>query len=198
MNDAFTSYGRDDVRLLVERYPLAWVQGRSETVAIHASLLPLIGEYDDQGSLTALIGHLARQNPLHHALSANPRATILFTGPQGYISPEHAGIRDWAPTWNYVQLRVDADLHLDDALTEPALDLLINEMERGRPQPWRKGELGERYSRMAGAIIGFRAQVIASAGIFKLGQDERPDVLAHILRTHGDAELVEWMRRFNR
>ncbi|MCC2975922.1 FMN-binding negative transcriptional regulator [Sphingomonas sp. PL-96] len=191
------AYGPQDVRLVVECYPLAWVQSCAADGAIEASLLPLVGEYDEQGRLIALIGHMARRNPLHEALRGNCRATILFNGPQGYVSPEHAGLRDWGPTWNYVLLRIAADLQFDDALTGPALDVLIDEMERGRPSPWRKEELGSRYVGMAGAIIGFRAEIRSCAGIFKLGQDERPEVLAHILASHPDAALVEWMRRFN-
>jgi len=196
LNEAFSAYGPQDVRLLIEQYPLAWVQTCASVEQPAASLLPLLGEYDRDGRLIALIGHMARHNPLHDALQADWRAHILFTGPQGYVSPEHAGLRDWAPTWNYVQLKIAADLHFDDALTEPALDMLINHMERDRTAPWRKEALGARYSRLAGAIIGFRAEVRSCAGIFKLGQDERPEVLAHILSSHPDATLVEWMRRF--
>jgi transcriptional regulator len=197
LNQSFAVYGPQDVRFLIEQYPLAWVQCCPDGDEFHSSLLPLVGEYDEHGQLVALIGHMARHNPLHDRLRRDHRTSILFTGPQGYVSPEHAGLRDWAPTWNYVQLRIVADLHFDDALTEPALEILIDEMERARPMPWRKEELGARYSRLAGAIIGFRADIRSCAGIFKLGQDEWPEVLAHILATHPDAVLVEWMRRFN-
>lgn len=196
MNNAFTSYGPDDVRLLIEQYPLACVQSCDAEGELPTSLLPLIGEYDDEGTLVALIGHMARHNPLHGALQADSRVHLLFTGPQSYVSPEHAGLRDWAPTWNYVQLRIVADLQFEDMLTGPALDILTERMEVGRPSPWHKQELGERYDRLAGAIIGFRAEVRSCKGIFKLGQDERPEVLAHILQSHPDEELVAWMRRF--
>ncbi len=198
LNEAFAASGPQDIRFLVERHPLAWMQSCTDAGSVQSSLLPLVGEYDGQGRLVALIGHLARHNPLHDALRGDARANILFTGPQGYVSPEHAGLRDWAPTWNYVQMRIAADLQFDDALTGPALDMLIGDMERVRPVPWRKEELGARYHRLAGAIVGFRAEVRSCAAIFKLGQDERPEVLSHILSTHPDAVLVEWMRRFNR
>ncbi|WP_454798384.1 FMN-binding negative transcriptional regulator [Novosphingobium lindaniclasticum] len=197
MNESFAAYGPQDVRFLIERYPLAWVQSWAGGNEVQASLLPLVGEYDGQGHLTALIGHMARHNPLHRALRARSAAHVLFTGPQGYVSPEHAGLRDWAPTWNYVQLKITADLRFDDALTGPALEILIDEMERCRPEPWSKEELGGRYSRLADAIIGFRAEIRSCTGIFKLGQDERPEVLSHILASHPDPVLVEWMRRFN-
>lgn len=193
----FERFDGADVRKLVEDYPLAWVCGGG-AAAMEASLLPLIGRFNEQGELVELIGHLMRSNPLHAALVADPRATILFQGPDSYVSPEHAGVRDWGPTWNYAQVRVRAEVRFDDAFTESSLDLLIDAMERGRLQPWLKEELGERYRGMLGRIIGFRATVTGLTGKFKLGQDESRETLASILDTLPDEATVEWMRRFNR
>src|SRR3546814_1669692 len=100
-----------------------------------------------------------RSNPLYSALRADVRATILFKGPDAYVSPEHAGERNWGPTWNYAQIKVGADVLLDEGLTEWSLQLLIDAMESGRAQPWAADELGERYGGMLQRIIGFRATV---------------------------------------
>lgn len=193
----FERFDGADVRKLVEDYPLAWVCGGG-AADMEASLLPLIGRFDEQGALVELIGHLMRSNPLHGALVADPRATILFQGPHSYISPEHAGVRDWGPTWNYAQIKVRAEVMFDDALTEPSLDLLIDAMERGRLEPWSKEELGERYRGMLGRIIGFRAAVTEMTGKFKLGQDESKETLASIIGTLPDTATADWMRRFNK
>lgn len=192
----FERFDGADVQKLVEDYPLAWVCGGG-AADMGASLLPLIGRFDEQGALVELIGHLMRSNPLHAALVADPRATILFCGPDSYISPEHAGLRDWGPTWNYAQIKIRADVTFDDDLTEPSLDLLIEAMEKGRLQPWSKEELGERYRAMLGRIIGFRATVTDLSGKFKLGQDEGKEALAAIVDTLPDQAMVAWMRRFN-
>lgn len=193
----FERFDGADVQRLVAEYPLAWVCGGG-AADMEASLLPLIGVYDEQGALIELIGHLMRSNPLHAALFADPRATILFHGPDSYVSPEHAGVRDWGPTWNYAKLKIRADVQFDEDLTEPSLDLLIDAMEKGRLQPWTKEELGERYRGMLGRIIGFRATVTGLTGKFKLGQDEGKETLASILGTLPDQATVAWMRRFNR
>lgn len=192
----FERFDGADVQKLVEDYPLAWVCGGG-AADMEASLLPLIGRFDEQGTLVELIGHLMRSNPLHAALAADPHATILFRGPDSYISPEHAGLRDWGPTWNYAQIKIRAEVAFDDDLTEPSLDLLIDAMEKGRIQPWSKEELGERYRGMLGRIIGFRATVTDLSGKFKLGQDEGKEVLAAIVDTLPDKAMVAWMRRFN-
>ncbi|RSY84744.1 FMN-binding negative transcriptional regulator [Sphingomonas koreensis] len=192
----FERFGDADVRALIEGYPLAWVCGGGAG-ALEASLLPLIGVYDGEGRLIELIGHLMRSNPLHAALTADPRATILFSGPDAYVSPEHAGRRDWAPTWNYAQVKIGAEIAFDEALTETSLKVLIDAMEAGRAKPWSVEELGPRYRGMLTRIIGFRARVTALSGKFKLGQDEDDATLHAILGALPDAQSVAWMKRFN-
>ncbi|MDV3456173.1 FMN-binding negative transcriptional regulator [Sphingomonas sp. HF-S4] len=192
----FSKFDAADIRALIEAYPLAWVLVPGSD-GMAASQLPLIGEYDDEGRLVALIGHLGRANPLAGQLAASGRATILFDGPNGYVSPEHAGRRDWAPTWNHAHVKIAAEVEIDPALTEMSLDVLTDAMERDRADPWHSGEISHRYQGMLQAIIGFRATVTAIEGRFKLGQDERPDTLHAVLASQGNAELVRWMRRFN-
>jgi transcriptional regulator len=193
----FERFGAADVRALIEDYPLAWVCA-GPAATMDASLLPLIGVFDDQGRLTGLIGHMMRSNPLYATLGRDPRATILFKGPDSYLSPEHAGRRNWAPTWNYAQLTIRADVSFDAGLTEYSLQVLIDAMEGGREPAWRVEELGERYHRMLGQIIGFRAQVTDLRGKFKLGQDETRETLHALLGALPDAATVDWMRRFNK
>lgn len=183
-----------DVRKIVQDYPLAWVMTSNGE---EASLLPLIGVFDGEGQLVELIGHFARSNQLNNALSANPQATILFKGPDGYISPSQAGRRNWGPTWNYAQLRIKAEITVDTKLTAEALDLLIAHVERDKPQPWTASELGERYHDLIRHIVGFRAKVTELHGRFKLGQDEDAQTLDHILSHTDDDDLVAWMRRFH-
>ena len=196
MTSPFERFGDADVQALIADYPLASVLASARPAV--TSLLPLIGEYDADGRLVALIGHLARSNPLHRALAADPHAVLLFRGPQGYISPEHAGQRDWGPTWNYAELVIEAEVRFDDAWTEEALDLLTDAMERGRAAPWRSSELGLRRAGMVERIIGFRADVTGVSGRFKLGQDEQAETLRSILAAHPDPALRRWMERFNR
>lgn len=192
----FEQFECDDVRALIETYPLAWVCG-SSSANMEASLLPLVGVYGDDGDLVQLIGHMGRSNPLHAALVADPHATILFKGPDAYVSPEHARRRNWGPTWNYVQLKISAEIVFDPLFTETSLRVLLDAVESGRAQPWNADELGARYEGMLAQIIGFRACVTNLSGRFKLGQDEAPGTLQSILGSLPDAATVSWMRRFN-
>jgi transcriptional regulator len=192
MSAAFERFETGDVQDLIADYPLAWVQARDTGAQ---SLLPLLGEYDADGRLTHLLGHMGRSNPLHARLVADPAATILFNGPQAYVSPRYAEKLNWGPTWNYAQLAITAEIDFLPEQSDHALDTLTAAMEGDR---WSARELGPRYAGMAAMIIAFRARVTVLTGRFKLGQDEGDQTFAAILRNHPDAALVAWMRRFAR
>jgi len=191
----FTDYASEDVRALIGEYPLAWVCSLATGAATH---LPLIGEYDGEGQLTGLIGHFPRSMGLEEAFAADPRALILFTGPQGYVSAEMAGRTNWAPTWNFAQLRIEATITLQPERTEEALQILLDTMERDAHTPWRIANLGERYPGMLRRIVGFRADIATLEGRFKLGQDEDIETLRSILAAIRDPALLRWMQRMNR
>lgn len=189
----FAACTPEDIRKLIEDHPLAWVY------AVHAgeaSLLPLVGVFDEEARLVELIGHFARSNPLCNAFLCDQKATILFTGPQGYISPSLAARRNWGPTWNYAQLHIEADISVEEDLTPEAVDLLVEQVERNRQTPWTPAELGERYQMLMPMIIAFRARVSRLRPTFKLGQTEDEPTFQAIMSNLPDGDLRQWMNRF--
>lgn len=196
MDSEFAHYPADDVRALIEEFPLAWLLP-AEGPASAAGLLPLLGDFAADNSLTALIGHMSRRNPLHAAFNANRRAIVLFTGPHGYVSPRHAKKQDWGPTWNFAQVVVECSVEVLPEMTEPAIERLVEVMEPAGADAWRAHELGDRFPAMLGMIIGFRAEVSNVTARFKLGQDETPEVLNAILASHPEPRLVAWMERIH-
>lgn len=194
MSSLFETFDTVDVLDLIQQYPLAWIT----TSRSPASLLPLLIERGADGCVSALIGHMARRNPLFEALGMHPRAVILFQGPQGYISPGCVSDRQWAPTWNYAQLQIEADVSFDPRGGNEAIAALLDAMEGSLPNRWDVAEMGERYRAMEQSIIAFRADISVLRGRFKLGQDERPEILAEIIEAHRGTALADWMRRMNR
>lgn len=190
-----------DVTRLVLEHPFAWL------VTVHgqefaATPLPLRPVLDEQGSVAALLGHFARNNPHVELLRRAPRTLVLFLGPHGYVSSSWFADRTRTPTWNYAtaQYLVDIEFTEDAGVTEAVLRDLIGEMEGGRPQAWSLDEMGPRYQRLVSGIIAFRARIVERRVKFKLGQDERDAEFAEILRAlaaAGDDELHEWMQRCN-
>lgn len=195
MSDLFRP--REDAQIadLIRQYPLAWVTARGATPTA-ASPLPLLADVDGQGQVVTLLGHMARTNPLVAALEADPRALILFQGPQSYISPNWAGERTWGPTWNYAVITIEAEVQLRPDLNDHALERLVNAVEQNHQQPWKVAEMGPRYEKLVQYIVAFEAKVTRLDARFKLGQDERPEIFANILDALGpDDELAGWMRR---
>ncbi len=167
---------------LIARAPLAWIVSRAGA-GISATPLPLRARVDGDGRLVRLDGHFARSNPQTNALREDPGALILFMGVGGYISPSWMNDRTQAPTWTYESLQIRAELELfDDPLRLcTSIDDLVEGHEAGRPNRWSVQEMGERYERLSQAIVGFEARILGIEAKFKLGQDERADVLEDIL-----------------
>ncbi|MEM9878322.1 MAG: FMN-binding negative transcriptional regulator, partial [Pseudomonadota bacterium] len=106
----FHDYEPHLLRALISEFPLAWVTSSNNE---YASLLPLVGRFDEVGALQELIGHFAISNPLAEAFKTCPQTTIFFNGPHSYISPSHAGRRNWGPTWNYAQAKITGEVTID-------------------------------------------------------------------------------------
>jgi predicted FMN-binding regulatory protein PaiB len=193
-SELFAPASDEDVVRLVTQYPLAWVVGGGG----FPTPLPMRPLLDAEGALTGLIGHFARRNPQAEALREAGRATFLFMGPNGYLSPGWLTDRTWGPTWNYATAAFDCDLDFfEDAEGLTALlDDLIGAMEAGRPGAWTQAEMGARREKLLGGIAGFRAMIRKRMIVFKLGQDERDSVFAELLtglRGDGAGTLAGWM-----
>lgn len=200
MSDRFKPRNSDDIRALVQQQPLAWVVSGTPG-AQHATPLPVQLVCDADGTPKTVLGHFARNNPQVQALAANPRATVLLIGPHGYISPSWLRDRTQAPTWNYASVVFEVDIELRDERgdADRLLDGLVTQMEANRPAAWRSDEMGPRYERLVTGIVGFEARVVATRSTFKLGQDERDDVFADIVRAldiKDQGPLANWMRTF--
>lgn len=194
MTDAFAQWCDADIAELVADYPFAWIVSASEPGS--AMQMPLILERDAEGRPASLLGHLPRRHPVCSALQGDPSACFLFQGPHGYITPAWVADSSWAPTWNFATVKIEADVVLDDDLTDEALRNLSAHMERHRADPWSIEDMGERYQVLRPKVIGFRALVRRVEGRFKLGQDERPETFRSIVRGLGAGPLVTWMERF--
>jgi transcriptional regulator len=190
--------GAEDVLDLIGEFPLAWVAPRHSGSAELATLLPLLAQIDEDGRLVSLLGHMARRNPLYAALEASPSAMILFTGPQAYISPGLVSTKTWVPTWNYAQVRIEAEICFRPDLGHESLDRLTRAMDVDDQTGWSPRDAGPRYEAMEQAIIAFEAKITNLNARFKLGQDESEPTLQEILTQHRDPVLTRWMRRMNK
>jgi transcriptional regulator len=77
---------------------------------------------------------------------------------------------------------------------------LVEHMERGRPRAWTIADMATRYEQLRRGIVGFYGEVLTVDAKFKLGQNERIDVLddqMEGLEANGRTDLASWMREHN-
>ncbi|WP_162806659.1 FMN-binding negative transcriptional regulator [Sphingosinicella terrae] len=190
MTDPFAPRTTSDILRLIREHPLAWVVAAD----FQAAPLPLLAETDAEGGIAALFGHMSRANPLHESLRRDPRALILFSGPDAYISPRFVSDPSWGPTWNYAVVSVETEVELVPEETGDAVARLARHLEGEQPDAWTVEALGPRYQDLIARIIAFRAHVRRVSPRFKLGQDETLRVFGEIVQKLGDAPVAGWMR----
>ena len=193
----FPSGTSDDLAALVAAYPLAWVVTTADK-EFEAVPLPLVAELDDEGVVTALVGHCSARNRQVEHLRNDSRAFALFMGPQGYISPVHVSAPKWVPTWNFAVAIFQLEVELLEGGTADAVRDLTNRSEQRIDGSWKMEDAGERLQPLLRRIIGFRGKVVAADVRLKLGQEEDDLTLAEIIRGIGPGDLSEWMTRLNR
>ncbi|MBS0224038.1 MAG: FMN-binding negative transcriptional regulator [Proteobacteria bacterium] len=137
------------------------------------SHVPLLVDVED-GKLVRLRGHLARANPHAKALERNPEATIIFNGPNAYVSAQwYTKGNPAAPTWNYVVIHVEGRVRLapDEAMTSGIVDDLVRVNEAELPTQWPLENYSPaRRAALLPHIVGFEFEVTKLEPKFKLTQ----------------------------
>jgi transcriptional regulator len=158
---------------LMDRFPFATVLSADENGAPFVNHVPVLTE--SAGGKVTVTGHMSKRNPQWMHFKANPAATVVFQGPQAYITPTwYRSGRD-VPTWNYAAVHATGTAVLieDFESLKQILKKLTHRFEKGRPQPW-EFELPEDLldpAALTGAIIGFQITVEKMEGKYKLSQN---------------------------
>ena len=154
---------------MIKTYPLATVISvqNNEPFITH---LPLIYRQED----SKLIGHIDIYNPQANLLKDNNPITILFSGPQCYISPS-VYTTTQLPTWNYIKVHLKGTVKAIES--KDALKQSLITMTEFLEQPDHKYVLEPDNPRMEGAldyIKMFEITINDWEGKFKLSQDKHP------------------------
>ena len=158
--------------------------------------LPLV--IKDAGEHGVIEGHFAKANPHWQAL-AGRETLIVFSGPDGYVSPTLYAEQLSVPTWNYIAVHAHGTLSLieDEAGKDALLKDLIAQHEPAYADHWRSLPDGFKRTMLAG-IVGFRVPIARIEGKFKLSQN-RPEAdrnnvrAAHAAGTPSQQSLAAWM-----
>ncbi|MBF8150356.1 FMN-binding negative transcriptional regulator [Winogradskyella sp. F6397] len=152
---------------VIKTYPLATV------ISIHNNQplithLPLI--YDDG----KLIGHIDINNPQAKLLKDSNDVTLIFSGPECYISPSIYSTTQ-LPTWNYIKVHLKGKV--DENTDKMALKESLITMTEFLEAPEHKYILNANNPRLdknLDYIVMFEITITQWEGKFKLSQDKKP------------------------
>ena len=153
---------------VIKTYPLATLISvkNDEPLITH---LPLV--YNISGKL---IGHIDKYNPQAALLKNDSPVTIIFSGPECYISPSIYETTQ-LPTWNYIKVHLKG--RVKAIKSKEALKTSLITMTEFLEQPEHKYVLEPDNQRMIGAldyIEMFEITIDSWEGKFKLSQDKKP------------------------
>lgn len=158
---------------VIKTYPLATVISvkNNEPIVTH---LPLIYREEDK----KLIGHIDKYNPQAELLKDNNPITIIFSGPQCYISPRVYKTNQF-PTWNYIKVHLKGNVVAvnNEQKVKQSLVDMVDFLEA----PEFKYKLHIDNPRMDGLIDyikGFEINITHWEGKFKLSQDKKKSDMA--------------------
>lgn len=152
---------------VIKTYPMATVISvkNGEPLVTHVPLIL------DRGKL---VGHMDRYNPQAELMKDNQKVTVIFSGPQCYISPSIYSTTQF-PTWNYVNVHLKGIVNaIDDP--EKVKQSIVNMTEQ-LEAPEHRFILPIDHPRMHSLIEyikGFEIDITHWEGKFKLSQDKNP------------------------
>ena len=152
---------------VIKTYPLATVISVKDNEPL-ITYLPLV--YDNG----KLIGHIDIFNPQAKLLKDDNDVTILFGGPQCYISPTVYSTKQ-LPTWNYIKVHLKGNVKAIES--KAALKQSLITMTEFLEAPDHKYVLEPNNPRLDANldyIKMFEISITDWEGKFKLSQDKRP------------------------
>ena len=158
---------KDHIIEVIKTYPLATIISVKDNTP-YVTHLPLVLEGDK------LIGHIDIYNPQAELLKGNKDITVLFYGPQCYISPSIYSTTQ-LPTWNYIRVHLKGKVN--EIESKAALKASLITMTEFLEAPDHKYVLepdNPRLDRNLDYIKMFTIDINSWEGKFKLSQDKKP------------------------
>jgi len=158
---------RDHLIEVIKSYPLATVisVANNQPVITH---LPLIFESGK------LIGHIDIYNPQAELLKQNNDITLIFSGPECYISPSIYSTTQ-LPTWNYIKVHLKGKVKAIESKAALKQSLItMTEFLEAPDHNYILEPDNQRLDRNLNYIKMFEITITHWEGKFKLSQDKKP------------------------
>jgi len=152
---------------VIKNYPLAMLVSVNDGKPF-ITHIPII--YNETSC--KLVAHIDKSNPQVATLNEGAEVTVVFKGPDAYISPSIYTTKQ-LPTWNYIIVHITGKITL---INEPkaAKETMIamTEFLEGKEQKYVLTKENESMDRLVHYIQAFDITITNWEGKFKLSQDK--------------------------
>lgn len=152
---------------LIREYPFAMLVSILDTKPL-ITHIPII--YNIESGL--LVAHIDKNNPQLETLYDGAEVTVVFKGPDAYISPSIYTTKQ-LPTWNYIIVHIKGTVRLINDPDE-AKDTMIamTKFLEGKEQKFVLEKENTRMQHSVNYIQAFDITITDWEGKFKLSQDK--------------------------
>ncbi len=162
---------------VMRRHPLALLASDG-TRMLHASHVPVILRDAPQAASAGLdgrvlIGHMNRANPHWDSLSDGLPVLLVFSGPDGYVSPSVYGFTPAAPTWDFTTVHVRGTVRplQGDEATLGVVSATVKTLEAEFGNGWDMSESLAYFRRILPGVGAFEIVIESVEAMFKLSQE---------------------------
>ena len=155
---------REHILEVIKTFPLATLisVNQDKPVITH---LPLIWNGEK------LVGHIDKFNPQAEFLRAHRNITVIFSGPECYISPSIYNTEQ-LPTWNYVKVHLQGtvtEIESQEAIKQSMISM--TEFLEAQEQKYILHPDNPDMEKYLPFVKGFEIKITAWEGKFKLSQN---------------------------
>ncbi len=164
-----------------------------EPFATHLPVIPdpeMDGEWAENLSGGLLLGHMNRANPHWKSLEDGKPVVVIFTGPHAYVSPTVYEVTPAAPTWNFTSVHAHGVLHKVTGM-EPTLEVVkatVRAFEADFGTGWDMERSLTYFRQIAPAVGAFRISITKADGMFKLSQEQKPEVRDRVVQDFAERD----------
>lgn len=191
----FTEKEQQKVLEFIEAYPFAFLSGSSALGEQIATQIPIL--LQERNGELFLQGHMMRNTDHHKALTENPKALAVFTGPNCYVSASWYSNQQMGSTWNYMSVHVHGTVRwMSNEELIQFMKQMTLKFEKGNTNSLTiYDNLPADYlSKMLTGIVGFEIKADKIENVFKLSQnrDEKSymNIISKLEELGGSSAMV--------
>jgi transcriptional regulator len=132
---------------------------------------------------TTVLGHLNRSNPHWERLRAGGSSTLIFQGPNAYVSPTIYQKTPAAPTWNFMVVHLRGEV-TPLTTTDEALEVVrrtVRHLEHVHSGSWDMTGSQDYFGQLIPGVGAWRMHVTSVEGMVKLSQEQPSEVRQRVV-----------------